>query len=302
MLRSVLPFDSDLVAACGRFEQGHLLLNPLTAYVARAGVVASSWATDHVFPNPPRSLEVGGVGSEPEPPFFIIRDQTCDVQKLNIPFIHASPVFNGSKHFKAGEIQRIRSRTQFLYYYAVTAPNLKNYLTNAQTAEQERKSDPDDWAWLVDLRIQIPLDKGVLVGRDVISAFASREDQIEFGQELGHRADRPALPTVVDDEMIPALERAVIDAEESLRGVQFRVITDSISNPTKLELVLITPHTGIDAETIRALIGDVVESVGNDIGVPCSVRSCGTDREVCAADYRDSNRIDINLEQHTEGQ
>jgi hypothetical protein len=295
VLKSVRPFDPSLEVACHQFEQGHLLLNPFTVYVARPDVVASNWAKDFAFSDPAATLAVGGIAPGPEPPFFIILDQTCDVQKTNIPFLHVSPVYNGAKYYEVGSIQRVRDRRAFGYLYALTASNLEDLLTDVQREEQARSSAPGEWAWLADLRIQVPLDKGVLLDREVIAGFASREDQLALGRELGNRADRPALPTVATDYVIPALVRAVREAEELLRGVQFRLIADSISNPSWLELVLITPHSLASAESVREHIGRVVESVGMDIGIPCTVRSCGTDVQVSAADYRDSDLIDIDL-------
>jgi len=294
MLKKVDPVNTELEAFCQQFEQGYLLLNPYTAYVARPGVAASNWANDYLFPDMNSELAVGGVAPDSEPPFFVILDQTCDIYKASVPFIHVSPVFNGAKHYSAKGIQRIRDR-RVGYLYALSALALEELLTESQRAEQVKVQNPDDWAWVVDLRIQIPLDKGVLLDRDRIPGFASRKDQLEFGRELGNRADRPALPLVVSDYLIPALTRAVQDAEGVLGGVQFRVAADGIMNPTGLELVLITRAGGVSADAVRELVTPVAESIERDSGVPCSVRACGTDNEVTAADFRDSDLLEIEL-------
>jgi hypothetical protein len=66
----------------------------------------------------------------------------------------------------------------------------------------------DGEIWVADLRIEMPLEKGLLVGRDPIEAFPDEPGYIAFANFLARRRGRPALASVFH-EVLSATTRRI---------------------------------------------------------------------------------------------
>lgn len=62
--------------------------------------------------------------------------------------------------------------------------------------------DPPDLEggiWVADMRVELPWEKSVLVGRDPIASFPTEDGYIEFANAMARRKGRPALASVFHD-------------------------------------------------------------------------------------------------------
>jgi hypothetical protein len=85
---------------------------------------------------------------------------------------------------------------------------------------------PVDGVWVADLRIEMPLEKSVLVGRQPIRAFASEQDEVAFGNYLARRRGRPALASVFNDVIRQAMQD--LRNESGARKSQRRRVRDRV--------------------------------------------------------------------------
>jgi hypothetical protein len=61
--------------------------------------------------------------------------------------------------------------------------------------------------WVADLRISLPLEKGVLVGKEPIEAFDDEISRLIFSDRIASRCRRPAFADVVHDVVIHGLNQ-----------------------------------------------------------------------------------------------
>lgn len=100
----------------------------------------------------------------------VITTQTCDLNEEGVP---------QQPWFQVSPLRRLRDehadRTPPSFAYRVNPPDL------------------EPGAWVVDLRIEVSLEKTFLVGREPQRAFVDEADAIRFADALGRRRDRAAM-------------------------------------------------------------------------------------------------------------
>jgi hypothetical protein len=111
--------------------------------------------------------------------YGIITTQTCDITEEDSatprkPWVQVSPVYRYE-----GPTEKER---EAINRYAI--PDLA-HLTGKHFAEE---------FYVADLRLSIPLEKSLLVGRESISGFASEPDAMGFAEHCSAYLSRPALP------------------------------------------------------------------------------------------------------------
>ena len=112
-----------------------------------------------------------------DPPFYMVTSQTCDIvesagPRPNFPWIQAAPVFDMSS-LNSGERKMLSRRGWRRWYWHL--PSLENGF------------------WVADLRIEVPVEKGVLSSVDVLWGHADEEDRHKLGERLATRRSRPAF-------------------------------------------------------------------------------------------------------------
>jgi hypothetical protein len=159
------------------FKQGHLIERPPIFYAGHL---------EHPIWSPSRALAVDafGAGEEPGeaivelepdqgPPFGLITSQTCEIVEERPdplqPWVQVAPVY-------------------------CCDPALG--LLDRDFVVRLDPPDLDGETWIADLRIEVAVEKGMLVGRDPIEAFTAEADYDELGNLLGQRRGRPALHSV----------------------------------------------------------------------------------------------------------
>jgi hypothetical protein len=123
---------------------------------------------------PPSEREIGFMEYEFVAPnevaLAVITSQTCDVCEEGEPlqpWVQVSPLCRLP--------DELAEKTLPDFLYPVSPPDLT------------------EGVWVIDLRIEVPIEKTVLVGKTPRSAFADEDSVIAFADALGLRRDRAAL-------------------------------------------------------------------------------------------------------------
>jgi len=161
------------------------LLPPL-AYAASAKhpihAITRAWAESASA----QSGVVNLVSTERRPPYGLIVTQTCDLVeegRPKRPWVLIAPVHQ--LFANRGDRTRIRQGRGFDYLVPVTA-----------------LASPDGALWVGDLRLLVATEKGWLVGRETIAAFADEAGYGRLAQQLSRQFARPAYATVVVERVL----------------------------------------------------------------------------------------------------
>ena len=177
-------WPDDVLEAVGEFRQGSLVSspppfsyygdpdNPLSALVAGGGL-------EKPPDSPEREFDFVEIDSYE---YGVITTQTCDLVEEGPP---TQPWFQACPVFKRDD----------------ATTTLPSYLAPL---------DPPDLPvgnWVADLRLEVPIEKTVLVGRRPIEGFSDEAGYIDFARRLGRRKERPAVATVLVDAVAKTLKR-----------------------------------------------------------------------------------------------
>ena len=178
-------------AATAGLYQGLLLAAPPIVYAAEADEPIHEITRQWAKTSKASSGAVVVTSTAKRPPYGIIATQTCDLVEEGPPkrpWIQLCPVYvlRASK----GDRKMIASRRGFPYLVAVTAlPAV------------------EDGIWVADLRLQVSVEKGWLVGRGTQPGFLEQLEFDGFADQLAARFARRAFASVVVTHVInPTLE------------------------------------------------------------------------------------------------
>jgi hypothetical protein len=194
----------DVVAAAQRFYQGHLIKGVEFSYTG---------AVTHGLPTGGDSDESQSEPEDEPPdrefdfltvtfpdPYAILTSQTCDVQEQpppQQPWINVAPAY------------RLRGAERALpdFFHRLDPVGLPKGF------------------WVADLRLEIPLEKTMLVGRKPIEGFADEEGYLDFAARLGRRRDRAALATPLVEAVARTLRRRMANSKSFGRECKAELIT-----------------------------------------------------------------------------
>ncbi len=195
MIESWLPehaWPTAIQKAIRHFRQGHVIAWDSIAYAAD---FANALCKPTVEAG---SQGVGYVRIDATWPYVIVTTQTCDIceegkKKPRMPWVSVAPVYDILPSLsQLGQAKQIRSNG-FLYLVPLTSSAFAG----------------DDTLWVADLRVEYPLEKSVLVGRDPVEAFVAESDYNYFAEKLASRRNRPAIDSRVRDFIIGPLGSAL---------------------------------------------------------------------------------------------
>ncbi|HEV2769290.1 MAG TPA: hypothetical protein VGV40_03810 [Solirubrobacteraceae bacterium] len=172
------PWPEPIREALEPFRQGHLIERPPLFWAADLcySIYKTTAAVADTVPEQERGEDFVEVAEDDRPPYGIITSQSCDLAEERSdpqkPWISVAPV----------------------YALAAEDPLLGRDFIFALDL-----SAPGDQVWVADLRIEVPLEKSLLVGREPIEAFAAEPRAVAFGRWLAMRRGRPALASVVHE-------------------------------------------------------------------------------------------------------
>jgi len=169
------PWPEPVPPAVEPFLQGHLIAQPPLFYAA--DLRHPIWRTTRLVaddtPDADRGEDFVDLTPEDRPAYGIITTQSCDLSEERPdprqPWLAVAPVYavpDGSP---------LRDRE---YIFELAPPEL------------------DGEIWVADLRIELPLEKGLLVGRSPIEAFPDEDGYTAFANFLARRRGRPALASI----------------------------------------------------------------------------------------------------------
>lgn len=180
-----------VLSAVRLFRQGHL--------IAWNSVVYGADFT-HAICEPTKKTSTSGTGYTKISeiwPFVAITSQTCDIcedgkRKPNMPWIEVAPAYDILPFLSnPGQANQIRANG-FKYLVPLTHPDFLLPET----------------LWVVDLRIEYPLEKSFLVDQAPRFGFSQEEHYQYFADKLASRRNRAALDSRVRDLIIAPLGAA----------------------------------------------------------------------------------------------
>lgn len=230
-------------SALGPFLQGHLIASPPLFYAA--DLRRPIWGTTRLvaadLPEENRGEDFVDVAYDERPPWGIITTQSCDLaaerDPPRHPWLSVAPVYRvpaESNTFQSDHIVRL------------SPPEL------------------EDEVWVADLRIEVPLEKGLLVGREPVEAFPNEEGYVQFANLLARRRGRPALASVFH-EVLSSTTKRLKDSS----GAHRRLARQARSNVYKLMLA-ISDGTRLEPVAARLFVlteGPATEEAKNWFGL-----------------------------------
>jgi hypothetical protein len=187
------------------FRQGHLVDSPPFVYVATPAHAV--WALTSDLGDTALAEEVFELDSLDRPPYGLITTQTCDINEVNPnhPWVHIAPVYDLDEGTLAAMVRKDRVN----YLVELDPPTL-------------------DGLWVADLRLEVPVEKSWLVGRQPAEAYPTEAGYEHLAGRLAGKRDRPALA----DSLVMGVYRPLREwldrsqgkkASANVREVRFRL-------------------------------------------------------------------------------
>lgn len=175
--RIIRPWPEEIGATTAPLRQGHLFANPPFLYLGDPRYPlweATAALRDEEGPDVVFLPESDG------PPFGIVVTQSCDLDESErkeprMPWLQISPVYSFDPNKIDEQFRRDLDNHARLDLAKLNPPEL----------------DPRLY-WVADLRIDVPVEKGWLVGRPRLEAFAAEAGYEQFGLRLRERVARTA--------------------------------------------------------------------------------------------------------------
>ncbi len=277
------PWPREVLDAVAQFKQGDLVESPPFFYVAvpRHGV----WSLTKVESDEPAEEELIELDPEQRPRFGLITTQTCDLKEQ-------SP------------------RPRQPWFTVVPVYQADSTRTNLRQVEQHQighlvlltATDLPEGSWIADLRIELPIEKSWLVGREPIEAFADEDGYLKLAHRLARRRDRPALANVISNRVVSQLRSsfaAMRKGERSALLEQVQELRLAVNNtrltPTSARLIVITYIEPSPSEVTSWFNEwwDHAQAECADEGLELVHNSYTTLMKLTAADYRSSIPLDF---------
>ena len=213
LIDELLPesWPAAITASLQHWHQGHLIANP-----------PLFWAADPREPllpftakngDPARQWQIFSLPEAERPPFGVVISQSCDIceAKPVSPFIDVAPVYDLADVLQGGQENEIRQHYWNNYIYLTRQP-------------------AEGRCYVVDLRVVLPIEKGVLVKGTPVDGFASENDLLDFADRVATRVRRPSYADAVQDFLIRPLD-------EWIRRDQAKALRESSGRFTDVEEV-----------------------------------------------------------------
>jgi len=201
-------WDADVVEACKQYHQGHLVERPPFLYIAvpAHGV----WALTRAVGDSTTQEEL--YETEDRPPFGMITTETCDISEEasrtpRQPWISVAPVFDLAGRLSQAQMVNLEAN-RVRYVRLLDPPGLPKGL------------------WVVDFRIEVPVEKSWLPGRVPIEAYRSEQQYSRLARALAGRRERPVLSDDVHKALVRPLRRWIERLSTSRREAVLAGVTE----------------------------------------------------------------------------
>lgn len=194
------PWPESVRTAMEPFRQGHMIELPPVFYAAdfRYPLFGTTASLAETVPEEERGEDFVDFAEEDRPPFGIITTQSCDLAEERAvpqqPWLAVAPVYEVAAD--SGILGR-------------------DFICTLDHPASERN------VLVADVRIEMPLEKGLLVGRSPIESFESEKGYVDFANWLARRRGRPALASVVHT-VVSATTKTIRDESGANRSLARR--------------------------------------------------------------------------------
>lgn len=271
------PWPKQVVKAAAPFRQGTLISSPPLFYYADAR--HPIWELTRVAQADGEDGKVLlDLHADYRPPFGIITSQTCDVgeeaAEPEFPWLQVAPV------------------------YPVDPDD--SLLKRAYTVRLSGKDLPSG-TFVADLRIEVPVEKSDLVGRQPVEGFETEAEYIDFAEVLGRRRQRAALASVLNDVIRGTLQKRRDNNRKRFRAVQPHIYKMKLEieggtrlAPTAAKIYIIS-HYPLDQDTKKWLESwwDLAHAKAKDAGLNLLANGYMSGRDIDLILY--DNLIELDL-------
>lgn len=254
-------WPSDVLAAAAAFTAGDVVEQPPFFYFANPKYAV--WAATGNYVEGSTGPEVI-LADHVAPTYGVITSQTCDLGEIDFnppirPWISISPVYEMS-HLDGSTRSLIKKGKGPLHLLHV--PMLSGDSTEL---------------WVVDLRIEFPVEKSWLVGRTPIAGFASERDQRAVVRRLEAIRCRPSWA----ESVVEAVQRVLMSELKSLKASEkslYELVvseiqeigarSNSMLNPSFMQLAAFCHEP--PTESVRdwwERVNDIIRDAGNQVGL-----------------------------------
>lgn len=281
-LDDLLPesWTREALAALERWHQGHLLAVEKGVWLGPAG--ADDPVTGDSLPGNLGELR-GRSDSFGDTGYMVVVSQTCDIAGgpgMRHPFVQACPV-RDIAGFLPETIKQIKER-HANDYVSLTQPPVAGV------------------EWAVDLRVTVPVSKGVLVAVDPVDGFATAEDEILLGHRFASKYARPALHDELADVVINSLRRCLARHKKTetwcddVEQLRLEILEGTALQPKRVRLLVYT-DTNLSAADRKPLREDWKSHKRGlkRVGIEQAPISFVTLEKCSLKQYRESIPIDV---------
>jgi hypothetical protein len=273
--------------ACRMFRQGHLIEHPPFLYVANPAHAV--WELTRTTGDPGSTDDLLELEESERPPFGMIVTETCDLGEEDakaprIPWITISPVYDLAGVLTDAQVSNLRSnRVKYMRLLSGPLPT---------------------GLWVADFRLEVPLEKSILVDRMPIEAFETEGEYADLARCLAGRRNRPVVSSAVNKALITHLRRWIEGkpdrASTVLNGVvEVRVLfSGSSENPDAVALLVVG-----DREPIAKEVREMWEEKWTTwhtrleaVAVPLLATTYTTLDECSARQYSASYPVDLSFD------
>jgi hypothetical protein len=240
-LDDLLPeaWTPEVLDALEHWRQGHLLAIEKGVWLGPAGAedpVTGDAAPGNAGELRARADSFGDTG------YMAVVSQTCDIAGgpgLRHPFVQACPVRDISE-LPQQRIQQIRDRHAPEYVWLSQPPQ-------------------DGSVWAVDLRVTVPVSKGVLAACTPVEGFATAEDELLLGHRFASKLTRPAVHDALAGDVFNSLRNCLSRSKrtqtwcDGIEQLRLEILEGIALQPKRVRLLVITDtkFSAADRQTLR---------------------------------------------------
>lgn len=220
---SLIPdaWDHVAIKLLDRWAQGLLLENVPIAWTAPA-------ADDPITGLKGTGTPSVVAGSRLILEWAVVASQTCDIAATG-----------------PGRVQPFVQVLPLVDYTGMATEKLQAILNYEVTYLAPMKPPGFSGTWAADLRVMLPVSKGLLLERSPRPAFSSEEEALGFSEHLAARLRRPALHEVISEDLVTRLgtgikggPRANPEWWQSVEQIRV-ILTGSRLAPSAIQLLVI---------------------------------------------------------------
>jgi hypothetical protein len=257
-----------------QWRQGHVLDG---APVSMVSTAAPFWAAGQ-----PVGVELAGLsvlaGPVAEAQRAMVVSQGCELVKGSFPAATVVPVYEASAVLTEHQMQTARAG---LTWHLV-------HLTS-------------DWAkdafWVADLRVEYPIDKSVLLGKQPLEAFADEVGYAKLAERLAALRQRSPVPQPTIEHVVTPLRVQLATLRESggnpLAGVrEVRIASNHHTAPTAVTLYVVGDGSSPVDVTAWTTAVDAITPLAGSNGITLVGPEITTLWDMSAADYLTSHPVE----------